>query len=75
MRGGGKSSLARQEDFVEIPRCGSGLDPFIFVTTRVNYGGGPAGCIAIPAVWETAARFGKGREEAAWFLKKLNVCG
>jgi hypothetical protein len=28
-----------------------------------------AGCIAIAAVRETAERFGKGTEEAAWFLK------
>jgi hypothetical protein len=45
------------------------VDSFIFVTTRVNYGVRPTGCIAIAAVWETAERFGKGTEEAAWFLK------
>ncbi len=44
-------------------------EPTIFVTTRVNYGDWPAGCIAIAAVWETATRFGEGREKAAWFLK------
>jgi hypothetical protein len=44
-------------------------EPTIFVTTRGNYGDRPAGCIAIAAVWETADRFGKGRETAAWFLK------
>jgi hypothetical protein len=44
-------------------------EPTIFVTMRVNYGDRPAGCIAIAAVWETADRFGKGRETAAWFLK------
>jgi hypothetical protein len=44
-------------------------DPTIFVTTRVNYGDRPAGCIAIVAVRETADRFGKGKETAAWFLK------
>jgi hypothetical protein len=44
-------------------------DPTIFVTTRVNYGDRPAGCIAITAVRETADRFGAGREMAAWFLK------
>jgi hypothetical protein len=43
-------------------------DPTIFVTTRVNYGDRPAGCIAIAAVRETADRFGAGRETAAWFL-------
>jgi hypothetical protein len=36
---------------------------------RVNYGDRPAGCIAIAAVRETADRFGKGKETAAWFLK------
>jgi hypothetical protein len=40
-----------------------------FVTTRVNNGDRPAGCIAIASVWETAERFRKGRDEAAWFLK------
>jgi hypothetical protein len=44
-------------------------EPTIFVTTRVNYGDRPAGCIAIAAVRETADRFGKGKETAAWFLK------
>jgi hypothetical protein len=44
-------------------------EPSIFVTTRVNYGDRPAGCIAIAAVRETATRFGEGREKAAWFLK------
>jgi hypothetical protein len=44
-------------------------EPTIFVTMRVNYGDRPAGCIAIAAVRETADRFGKGRETAAWFLK------
>ncbi len=46
-----------------------GEDPIIFVTTRVNYGDRPAGRIAIAAVRETATKFGKGREMAAWFLK------
>ncbi len=44
-------------------------EPTIFMTTRVNYSDRPAGCIAIAAVRETADRFGKGRETAAWFLK------
>ncbi len=39
------------------------------MTTRVNYGDRPAGCIAIAAVRKTATRFGKGKETAAWFLK------
>jgi hypothetical protein len=51
-------------------RFGKGAeDPTIFVTTRVNYGYKPAGCIEIAAVYETAARFRKGKEKAAWFLK------
>ncbi len=51
-------------------RFGEGSrEPNIFVTTRVNNGDRPAGCIAIAAVRETASRFGKGREKAAWFLK------
>jgi hypothetical protein len=44
-------------------------EPTIFVTMRVNYGDRPAGCIAIAAVCETAARFGKGKETAAWFIR------
>jgi hypothetical protein len=40
-------------------------DPTIFVTTRVNYGDRPAGCIAIAAVRETATRFGTPREAPA----------
>ncbi len=44
-------------------------EPTIFVTTRVNYGDRPAGCIAIAAVWETTDRFGESKETAAWFLK------
>ncbi len=39
------------------------------MTTRVNYGDWPAGCIATAAVQETATRFGEGKERAAWFLK------
>jgi hypothetical protein len=44
-------------------------EPTIFVTTRVNYGDRPAGCTARADVRETADRFGRGRETAAWFLK------
>jgi hypothetical protein len=51
-------------------RFGKGRrEPTVFVTTRVNYGDRPAGCIAIVAVRETATRFGGGRDKAAWFLK------
>jgi len=35
----------------------------------VNFGDKPAGCIAIAAARETAEMFGRGKEEAAWFLK------
>jgi hypothetical protein len=56
-------------------RFGEGSrEPTIFVTTRVNYGDRPAGCIAIVAVRETASRFGEGKEKATWFLKnRTNV--
>jgi hypothetical protein len=43
-------------------------EPDIYVTTTVNFGDMPAGCITIAALRETAVRFGKGLEEAAWFL-------
>jgi hypothetical protein len=42
--------------------------PKIYITTTVNFGDKPAGCIAIAAVRETAERFG-GESPAAWFLK------
>ena len=43
-------------------------EPKINVTTTVNFGDKPAGCIAIAAVRETAEMFGRD-SEAAWFLK------
>ena len=43
-------------------------EPKIYVTTTVNFGDKPAGCIAIAAVRETAEMFGQD-SEAAWFLK------
>ena len=43
-------------------------EPKIYVTTTVNFGDKPAGCIAIAAVRETAEMFGRD-SEAAWFLK------
>jgi len=43
--------------------------PSTYVTTTVNFGDKPAGCIAIAAARETAEMFGRGKEEAAWFLK------
>jgi hypothetical protein len=42
-------------------RFGNGkVEPTIFVTTRVNYGDKPAGCIAMAVVRETTERFGEG---------------
>ncbi len=46
-------------------------EPEIFVTTRVNYGDGLAGCIAIAAIQEAAEMFSKCRKEAASFLKNM----
>ncbi len=54
---------------MEVRERGGGGEPTIFVTTRVNYGDKPAGCIATAVVRETAVKFGEGREKAAWFLK------
>ncbi len=36
---------------------------------HVNHRDKPARCIAIAAIREMAARFGEGKEKAAWFLK------
>jgi hypothetical protein len=44
------------------------VKPKIYITTTVNFGDKPAGCIAIAAVRETADKFG-GKSPAAWFLK------
>jgi hypothetical protein len=52
-----------------------GEDPTIFVTTRVNYGDRTAGCIAIAAVCETAARFGKGKEEGRLVPQEQDIRG
>jgi hypothetical protein len=41
----------------------------VYVTTTVNFGDRPAGCIAIAAMRETAQRYGGDLPEAAWFLK------
>jgi hypothetical protein len=41
----------------------------VYITTTVNFGDKPAGCIAIAAARETAERFGGKFPEAAWFLK------
>jgi hypothetical protein len=45
------------------------MDPIIFVTTWVDYGDKPAGCIVIAAVRETAEKFSGEKKMAAWFLK------
>ena len=42
--------------------------PKVYCTTTVNFGDKPAGCIANPAIKETADLFG-GDDEAAYFLK------
>ncbi len=41
----------------------------VYITTTVNFGDKPAGCIAIAAARETAEKFGAKFPEAAWFLK------
>jgi hypothetical protein len=41
----------------------------VYITTTVNFGDKPAGCIAIAVARETADRFGAEFPEAAWFLK------
>jgi hypothetical protein len=43
-------------------------EPDVYVTTTVNFGDLPAGCITIAALRETARRFGGGMKEAADFL-------
>jgi hypothetical protein len=49
--------------------CDGSKDLRVYVTTTVNFGDGPAGCIAIAAMRETAERYGGDLPEAAWFLK------
>ncbi|MFN9910199.1 MAG: hypothetical protein ACK56F_29495, partial [bacterium] len=39
------------------------------LTTTVNFGDRPAGCIAIAALRETAERYGMDMPDAAWYLK------
>jgi hypothetical protein len=41
----------------------------VYITTTVNFGDKPEGCIAIAAARETAEKFGAEFPEAAWFLK------
>jgi hypothetical protein len=45
------------------------LCALLTVTTTVNFGDKPTGCIAIAAIRETAERFGGDYPEASWFLK------
>jgi hypothetical protein len=40
-----------------------------YITTSVNFGDKPAGCIAIAVARETAAKFKGIHPEAVWFLK------
>jgi hypothetical protein len=44
-------------------------EPDVYLTTTVNFGDKPAGCIAITAVRETARRFQEIDPEAAWFIR------
>jgi len=44
-------------------------EPEIFITTTVNFGDHPAGCISITAVRETAKRFQEICPQAAWFIQ------
>jgi hypothetical protein len=47
----------------------------VYVTTTVNFGDKPAGCIAIAAVRETAEMFGEGKPEAKWFIQNRTYVG
>jgi hypothetical protein len=49
--------------------CDSSKEMRIYVTTTVNFGDRPAGCIAIAALRETAERYGADLPIAAWYLK------
>jgi hypothetical protein len=48
--------------------CDGSKDMPVYVTTTVNFGDRPAGCIAIGALRETAERYGEDLPEPAWFL-------
>jgi hypothetical protein len=41
----------------------------VFVTTTVNFGDRPAGCITIATARKTAEMFGEEKPEAKWFLQ------
>ena len=61
--------FALTKDLSKFYNCGNEkAEPKIYITTTVNFGDKPAGCIAIAAVRETAEMFGWD-SEAAWFLK------
>jgi hypothetical protein len=49
--------------------CDGSKEMRIYVTTTVNFGDRPAGCIAIAALRETAERYGTDLPTAAWYLK------
>jgi hypothetical protein len=49
--------------------CDGSKEMRIYVTTTVNFGDHPAGCIAIAALRETAERYGADLPIAAWYLK------
>ncbi len=49
--------------------CDGSKEMRIYVTTTVNFGDRPAGCIAIAALRETAERYGADLPTAAWYLK------
>ncbi len=49
--------------------CDGSKEMRIYVTTTVNFGDRPAGCIAIAALRETAERYGADLPTAVWYLK------
>jgi hypothetical protein len=49
--------------------CDGSKEMRVYVTTTVNFGDRPAGCIAIAALRETAERYGADLPIAAWYLK------
>jgi hypothetical protein len=49
--------------------CDGSKEMRIYVTTTVNFGDRPAGCIAIAALRETAERYWADLPTAAWYLK------
>ncbi len=49
--------------------CDGSKEMRVYVTTTVNFGDRPAGCITIAALKETAERYGADLPIAAWYLK------